>query len=132
MKYFLFGYHDSWPMNKHILLIFAHFGLKTTTFLNAHKNYRCKVRTLNLNGMIALFILNLKKYFYWDGRAQFLGDRWKNRAKMENAPNSGMFRGNISSFPWNTRACLVTYFWHITFTFSFRNHQIISKNCIFA
>ena len=34
------------------------------------------------------------------GEPNFLGDRWKNRAKkMENAPNSVMFRDNISSFP---------------------------------
>ena len=83
MKYFLFGYHDSWPMNKHFLLIFAHFGLKTTTFLNAHKNYRCKVRTLNLYGMIALFILNLKNIFIGMGEPNFwgtggkIGLKWK-------------------------------------------------------
>ena len=56
----LSGYHDNWPMNKYSLLIFAHFGLKTTIFLNAHKNYRCKGSTLKLTGMIALLILNLK------------------------------------------------------------------------
>ena len=33
------------------------------------------------------------------GELTVWGDRWKNRAKMENAPNSGMFRGNISSSP---------------------------------
>ena len=61
-EYLLFGYHDNRPMNKYFLLIFAHFGLKTTTFLNGHKNYRCKDSTLKLNGMIALFIFNLKIY----------------------------------------------------------------------
>ena len=54
MKYLLFGYHD----NKYFLLIFAHFGLRTTSFLNTYKNYRCKVSTLKLGGMIALFMLN--------------------------------------------------------------------------
>ena len=48
MKYLLFGYHDNRPMNKYIYLIFAHFGLKTTSFLNTHKTYRCKVSTLKV------------------------------------------------------------------------------------
>ena len=54
MKYLLFGYHDNRPINKYFLLIFAHFGLKTASILNTHKNYRCKVSTLSLGGMIAL------------------------------------------------------------------------------
>ena len=49
--------------------------------------------------MITLFILNRKNNFYWGGIAQFLGDRWKNWAKNGNAPNSGMFKDNISSCP---------------------------------
>ena len=60
MKYLLFGYHDNRPMNEYFLLIFAHFGLKTTNFLNTHKNHRCKVTTLQLGGIMALFMLNLK------------------------------------------------------------------------
>ena len=56
MKYLLFGYHDNWPMNKYFLLIFCP---KTTSFLNIHKNYSCKVSTCKLSEMIALFMLNL-------------------------------------------------------------------------
>ena len=100
MKYLLSGYHDNRPMNKYFLLIFAHFGLKTTSFLNAHKNYRCKVSTLKLGEMIALFMLNLKSNFNCGRRAHFLGGTGRKIGlKMENVPNSGMFRGNISSFP---------------------------------
>ena len=70
------------PMNKYFLLIFAHFGLKTTCFLNTHKNYRCKVSTLKIGRMIALFMLDLKNKFSlrWENPL-FWGDRWKNRAK---------------------------------------------------
>ena len=73
-KISLFGYHYNRPTNKYFLLIFAHFGPKTTTFLNAHKNYRCKDSTLKLSGMIDLFILNLETNFYWGGRALFFGE----------------------------------------------------------
>ena len=61
MKYLLFGYHDNRPMNKYVLLKFAQFRLKTATYLNAHKNYKCKDSTLKLSETIALLILNLKK-----------------------------------------------------------------------
>ena len=70
MKYLLSEYHDNQTMNKYFLLIFAHFGLKTTSFLNAHKNYRSEFSTLKLIGMIALFMLNLKANFHEDGSAQ--------------------------------------------------------------
>ena len=60
MKYLLFGYHDNRPMNKYLLLIFAHFGLKIASFVNTHKNYRCNVSTFKVSGMIALFMLNLR------------------------------------------------------------------------
>ena len=49
----LFGYHDNRPKTKYFLLAFAHFGLKTTNVLNAHKNYKCKVSTLKRSEMIA-------------------------------------------------------------------------------
>ena len=52
MKYLLFGYHDNQPMNRYFMLIFAHFSLKTTSTLNAHKNYRCKISTLKLSEMM--------------------------------------------------------------------------------
>ena len=73
MKYLLFGYHDNWPMNKYFLLIFAHFDLKTTSFLNTHKNYRCKVSTLKRGEIIALFMFNRQTNFHRGGRAQFFG-----------------------------------------------------------
>ena len=82
MKYLLFGYHDNRPVNKYILLIFAHFGLKTTTFSNAHKNYRYNDTTLNLSGLITLFILNLKNYFLGVGKPNFSGEQVENRAKI--------------------------------------------------
>ena len=37
---------------------FCSFCLKTISFLNIHKNYRCTVSTFKLNGMITLFMLN--------------------------------------------------------------------------
>ena len=43
-----------------VQVLFAHFGLKTTSFLNTHKNYRCTASTLKLNEMIALVMLYLK------------------------------------------------------------------------
>ena len=45
MKYLLFDYHNKCPVNLYFLLILAHFGLKTASFLNTHKNYRCNVET---------------------------------------------------------------------------------------
>ena len=70
MTYLLFGYHDNRPMNKYFLLIFAHFGPKQPY----SKNYRCKVSTLKLGGMIALFMLNLKKLISIEvGEPTFLG-----------------------------------------------------------
>ena len=76
MKYLLFGYHDNRPMNKYFLLIFAHFGLKTTSLLNTHKNYRCKVSTLKLGEITSLFMLNLKKLIFIEvGELTFWGDR---------------------------------------------------------
>ena len=39
---------------------FVLFGLNTTDFLSAYKNYRCNVSTLRLGGVIALFMLRLK------------------------------------------------------------------------
>ena len=93
MKYLLLGYHDNRPTNKYFLLIFVKFFFYIT-----HKNYRCKVSTLKLNGMIALFILNLKNEFSlrWKGPI-FGATSGKIGLKMENAPNSRMFRDNISS-----------------------------------
>ena len=33
----LFSYHDNQPVNKYFLLIFTHFGLKTTSCLNTYE-----------------------------------------------------------------------------------------------
>ena len=133
MKYLLFGYHDNRPMNKYFLLIFAHFDLKTTTFLNVHKNYRYNDIILKLSGMIALFILNLKNSFLlgWESPI-FRGTGGKIGLKNGRMLQIPGCLGKIFPVPpYNIRTCLVTYFWHITSTFSFRNHQKISKNCIF-
>ena len=46
------------PANVQVL--FANFGLKTISFLNGHKNFRCKAITLKHSELIALFMLNLK------------------------------------------------------------------------
>ena len=43
-----------------VQVLFAHLGQKTTSFLNTHKNYRCKASTLKFSEMIALCKLYLK------------------------------------------------------------------------
>ena len=83
MKYLLFGNHDNRPGNKYFLLRFAYFGLKTTTALNARKNYRYKDSTLKLNGMIDLFIRNLQNYFLGRENPIVRRQRWKIWLKME-------------------------------------------------
>ena len=81
-----------------------------------------KVSTLKLSGMIALFE---KLIFIEVEEPNFWGGQVEERAKMGNAPNSEIFRDDISSSPQNIITCLVTYFWHITPTFSIMNHQKI-------
>ena len=106
--------------------IFARFGLKTTSSLNTHKNYRCKASTLNFHAQLEKLI------FTEVGGPNFWGDRWKNRAKIGKMPRSPRYLGAIFSVPpppppQNIRTCLVTYFWHITFTFYCRNQKKLQK-----
>ena len=113
------------PANKQVLSAdFLSFGLKATSFLNTRENYKCKVSIVKWYPIHAQCE---KLIFIEVGGPNFGGTGGKIGLKMENAPNSRIFRDNISSSPWNIRTCLVTYFWHITSNYSFRNHKKNSK-----
>ena len=57
MKYLLFGYHKQLAnvLCTVYKVLFAHFGLKTTSFLNTHKNYRYKASALKLTDEKLIF-----------------------------------------------------------------------------
>ena len=70
-----FVWLPSQPANEQVL--FAHFysfWSKATSFLNAHKNYRCEVSTLKLSEKIALFHAQFAKLIFIEvGESSCLG-----------------------------------------------------------
>ena len=69
-----------------VQVLFARFGLKTTSSLNTHKNYRCKASTLKHTEMIALFMLSEQLIFIEVGRPNYWGTGGKIGLKLEKCP----------------------------------------------
>ena len=124
----MFGYHDNFPIYKYLLLIFAFFGLKELDFKILIKATEVKLHIetyWNDNSIHAQFrnliFIEVKGPKFWEGQVE-------NRAKTGKMLKVQGYLGAIFSvLHQNIRTCLVTYFWHMTSTFSFRNHKKIAK-----